>query len=143
MLSRAVRDVGNKIQGTVGTGHERILVAEDDTAVRTVVKRILERAGYQVSAVENGEAACQIAAREPFDLVILDVVMPGMTCQAALERLQVLMPGARFLLSSGYTAETNVAALLAGSTYELLRKPYDPDRLLRAIRSALDAPPAR
>ncbi len=72
--------------------------------------------------------------------MLLDVVMPGMTCQAALERLQVLMPQARFLLSSGYTAETNVAALLRGSSHELLRKPYDPDRLLRAIRRILDAP---
>jgi len=47
--------------------------------------------------------------------------------------------GARFLLSSGYTAETNVAALLKGSVHELLRKPYDPDRVLRAVRRILDA----
>ncbi len=140
VLSRAVRDVGNKIQGAVVSGHERILVAEDDAAVRSVVKRILERAGYTVVAAENGEAACLRAAEGPFDLVLLDVVMPGMTCQAALERLRVLMPAARFLLSSGYTAETNVAALLTGSAHELLRKPYDPDRLLRAIRRTLDAP---
>ena len=74
--------------------------------------------------------------------MLLDVVMPGMTCQAALERLQALLPGARFLLSSGYTAETNIAALLTGSAHELLRKPYDSDRLLRAIRRILDAPPS-
>jgi DNA-binding NarL/FixJ family response regulator len=54
----------------------------------------------------------------------------------------VVLPHARFLLSSGYTAETNVAALLAGSAHQLLRKPYDPDRLLRAIRHALDGPPS-
>jgi signal transduction histidine kinase len=142
VLSRPVRDVGNKLQGAVGSGNERILVAEDDPSVRLVVKRILERAGYTVVAVENGEAACQRAAAESFDLVLLDVVMPGMTCQAALERLQALLPGARFLLSSGYTAETNLAALLTGSAHELLHKPYDPDRLLRTVRRILDAPPS-
>ncbi len=62
VLSRAVRDVGDKIQGAVAAGHERILVAEDDPSVRTVVQRILERAGYTVVAAENGEAACQVAA---------------------------------------------------------------------------------
>ena len=138
--ARAVRDVGNKLERAVGTGNERVLVAEDDPAVRVVVRRILERSGYQVVAVENGEAACRCAGEQAFDLVILDVVMPGMTCQAALERLQMLLPAARFLLSSGYTAETNVAALLTSSVHELLRKPYDPDRLLRAVRRVLDTP---
>jgi signal transduction histidine kinase/ActR/RegA family two-component response regulator len=137
---RAVRDVGSKLEGAVGTGSERVLIAEDDPAVRLVVRRILERGGYRVVAVEDGEAACRSAAEQAFDLVILDVVMPGMTCQAALERLSSLLPAARFLLSSGYTAETNVAALLTGVGHELLRKPYDPDRLLRAVRRVLDAP---
>jgi signal transduction histidine kinase/ActR/RegA family two-component response regulator len=136
--TRPVHDVGNKIEGAVATGTERILIAEDEPAVRAVVKRILDRAGYHVVAVENGEAACVRAADEPFHLVILDVVMPGMTCQVALERLKVLLPEARFLLSSGYTAETNVAALLSGAAHDLLRKPYDPDRLLRAVRRVLD-----
>ena len=136
--TRPVRDVGNKLQGAVATGTERILVAEDEPSVRALVKRILDRAGYEVVAVESGEAACQRAAQEPFQLVILDVVMPGMTCQAALDRLKILLPQARFLLSSGYTAETNVAALLTGAAHELLRKPYDPDGLLRAVRRVLD-----
>jgi two-component system cell cycle sensor histidine kinase/response regulator CckA len=136
--SRPVEDVGQKLEETVAPGTERILVAEDDPAVRTMVQRILSRAGYQVVTVENGEAACQRAETERFQLVILDVVMPGMTCQAALERLEALLPSARFLLSSGYTAETNVAALLKGAAHELLHKPYDPDRLLRAVRRVLD-----
>ena len=139
--ARAVLDVGSKLEGAVGTGSERVLIAEDDPAVRLLVRRILERAGYRVVAVEHGEAACRSAAEQAFDLVILDVVMPGMTCQAALERLSALLPGARFLLSSGYTAETNAALLTAGD-HELLRKPYDPDRLLRAVRRVLDAPRA-
>jgi two-component system cell cycle sensor histidine kinase/response regulator CckA len=136
--ARPVKDVGNKLQGRPAPGTERILVAEDDDAVRAVVKRILQRAGYDVVAVEDGDAACRLAAEQKFHLVILDVVMPGMSCQVALERLQVRLPDARFLLSSGYTAETNVAALLNSAAHELLRKPYDPDRLLRTVRRVLD-----
>src|SRR5690606_32232492 len=62
-------------------GAERVLVAEDDDLVRAVAVRILERAGYRVSAVEDGGAACRAVADEPFDLVLLDVVMPGMPCK--------------------------------------------------------------
>jgi len=118
--SRPAGDVGSKLQERPALGHERILVAEDDAAVRAVVERILTRAGYGVATVEDGEAACRLAAGEKFELVILDVVMPGMTCQAALERLKALLPDACFLLSSGYTAETNVAALLNSAAHLLL-----------------------
>jgi two-component system, cell cycle sensor histidine kinase and response regulator CckA len=126
-------------QAAPRAGKERILVAEDDELVRAVAVRILARAGYRVTGAEHGEAACRAAANEPFDLFIVDVVMPGMPCRELVERLRELRPEAPILLSSGYTAGASIKALLRETGAEFLRKPYDPDQMLRAVRAALDA----
>lgn len=130
--------VGTKLQEPIGRGRERVLVAEDDGLVRAVVVRILEDAGYRVTVAEDGDAACSVASQESFDLFILDVVMPGMGCRDLIARIVALQPQAHILLSSGYTACSNVAWLTDQTGLELLRKPYDPDQLLRAVRKALD-----
>jgi CheY-like chemotaxis protein len=137
---RLVTSVGNKLVGSVprAEGQERILVAEDDASVRAVTVRILERGGYQVVAVDSGDAAVARAQKEAFDLAILDVVMPGMPCRQVVERIRVARPGTRLLLASGYTAGINVIEWLPDAGIELLRKPYDPDQLLFSVRRALD-----
>jgi len=74
------------------------------------------------------------------------VVMPGMSCREVVERILGFSPRTRILLSSGYTAGANVATLTRRTGFELLRKPYDPDQMLRFVRGALDSvfppPPA-
>ena len=137
VFERMATAVGTKLS-LIPRGSERIMVAEDDASVRNVVLRILTRAGYDVTAVENGDAASRQAAQHRFDLVVLDVVMPGMSCQATVERLRIQLPAARILLSSGYSAGANISALQEQTGLSLLRKPYDPDQLLRAVREALD-----
>jgi two-component system cell cycle response regulator CpdR len=107
-----------------------------------VAVRILERAGYAVTAVENGDDALDAANRESFDLVILDVVMPGTPCRQVVEKLRFTRPNARILLASGYAAGTTLFDWLNEAQIELLRKPYDPDQLLFAVRRALDWKPA-
>jgi CheY-like chemotaxis protein len=137
-LARQARTVGSKIEGPVRGGTERILVGEDDSAVRGVVRRILERAGYEVSIVPDGHEVVRTLAGEPFDLLLLDVVMPGPSCTETIARVRARHPDMRILLASGYTADTNVVALLRDHAIPLLPKPYDPDRLLRAIRAEID-----
>ncbi|HYP88513.1 MAG TPA: ATP-binding protein, partial [Polyangiaceae bacterium] len=136
---RVAVDIGNKIEGAVPRGYEKILIGEDDPAVRGATVRVLESAGYSVVAVENGAEACQAAARAPFDLVLLDVIMPEMSCRDALTGLRSELPNARYILSSGYTADVNVDDLLKDGTI-LLEKPYDPAQLLRLVRQVLDTP---
>jgi DNA-binding NtrC family response regulator len=91
--------------------------------------------------VEDGEAACRAVLAEPFDLVILDVVMPGMQCREVIRRIRAVRPETRILLSSGYTAGASLGALTQQTGLELLRKPYDPDQMLRTVRGALDSVP--
>jgi|GEM_PF-714590 len=117
---------------------ERILIAEDDDAVRAVAVRILEQAGYQVLAVDDGDAAVATARRESFEVAILDTVMPGLPCRQVLERIRAVKPDAPLLLASGYTPGMHVFEWLSDANLELLRKPYDPDQLLLAVRHALD-----
>ena len=136
---RAVADISTKLEGTAPRGYEKVLIGEDDPAVRTATVRVLESAGYSVVAVENGAEACQAAARSPFDLVLLDVIMPEMSCRDALRGIRAELPRARYILSSGYTADVNVGELLKDGTV-LLEKPYDPAQLLRLVRKVLDSP---
>jgi signal transduction histidine kinase len=137
---RIAADISNKVEGAAPRGYEKILIGEDDPAVRGATVRVLESAGYSVVAVENGVEACQAAARSRFDLVLLDVIMPEMSCRDALHGLRTELPNARYILSSGYTADLkNVDELLKDGTI-LLEKPYDPGQLLRVVRQVLDSP---
>ncbi|HXK17844.1 MAG TPA: ATP-binding protein, partial [Polyangiaceae bacterium] len=138
VYARVASEIDVKIEGAAPRGHEQILVGEDDAAVRGATVRVLESAGYAVVAAENGAEACEAAARGHFDLVLLDVIMPEMSCRDALKGLRAELPNARYILSSGYTADVNVADLLQDGTV-LLEKPYDPAQLLRLVRQVLDA----
>ena len=138
MHVRVAADISTRIEGVAPRGYEKILLGEDDAAVRGATVRVLESAGYSVVAVENGAEACQAAARARFDLVLLDVIMPEMSCRDALKGLRAELPEARYILSSGYTADLNVDELLKGGTV-LLEKPYDPGQLLRVVRQVLDS----
>jgi signal transduction histidine kinase len=137
--TRPAGDVGRKVEAAVprACGDERILVAEDDPAVRALTVRVLRGAGYDVVAVENGVEAARVAAGGPFALVLLDVVMPEMSGRDAFKAIRAAQPEARILLASGYTADIEIGDLLAsGGTF--LQKPYDPDELLRIVRRVLD-----
>ena len=111
--------------------------------MRAVVVRILERGGYEVKAVDNGNAACMAVAHDTFDLVLMDVVMPGLSCRDAVKHIRSVSPDARILLTSGYTAGESIKRLQEQTGIEILRKPYDPDQLLRAVRTAIDGRPPR
>ena len=107
-------------------GNGRVLVAEDDDAVRAVVIRILERGGYEVTGVDSGNAACMAAADEPFDLVLMDVVMPGLSCREAVHTSGAPRPLVRILLSSGYTAGEAVSRLVEQTGLEHLAQALRP-----------------
>jgi len=139
VYARVATSAGGKIDGAVPRGRERILLAEDDPAVRGSTVRVLESAGYSVVEVENGAEACQTAAEGGFHLVLLDVIMPEMSCRDALKGLRAELPSARIILLSGYPRDVNVEDLLKDGTL-LIEKPYDPGQLLRVVRQVLDSP---
>jgi PAS domain S-box-containing protein len=126
------------------TGHETVLVVEDDTFVRGFALSSLESLRYRVIPAKDGpEALAILQGDEPVDLLFTDVVMPGgMNGWELAARAQRLRPGLKVLLTSGYAVETLAARGRGHPDMLLLNKPYRKAELARRIREALAAPPA-
>ena len=122
-------------------GTETILVVDDAPAVRTAVRAVLERHGYVVVEAPSGEGAVHLAAkhRGKLDLLITDVVMPGMSGQDVARSLSTQQPGLRVLYMSGYTDDTIVRHGVLEPGIRFIQKPFAPDVLARKVREALDA----
>lgn len=121
-------------------GTETILLAEDEEMVRNLVSRILRRAGYTVLTAEDGEAAMNIYENQAdsIQLVILDVVMPGLSGHAVLERIRAEAPQLPVLLSTGYDMGSLVSEVATDRVTQLIYKPFDPKELLFKVREMLE-----
>ncbi len=119
---------------------ETVLVVEDADAVRVLTGRILYAAGYQVVSVESGAVALE--RLEAADVLVTDVVMPGMSGVELAVTARERRPGLPVVFVSGYTGDTSIAGSDDPAT-AFLAKPFDGDELLRAVRSTLDATKTR
>jgi signal transduction histidine kinase len=121
-------------------GTERILLVEDEASVRNVASEILTKSGYAVTAVDGGEAALELwqARTVPFDLVLTDVVMLGMTGWALGEQIHAQAPAQKIIYMSGYSHEVLAQHGAATSSFTLLQKPFTKMNLLRTVRHTLD-----
>jgi signal transduction histidine kinase/ActR/RegA family two-component response regulator len=129
---------GNGSEREVG---EKVLVVDDDPQVLRYVASTLQQAGYRVQAVSNAEDAWQsylAQNADPFRLVLSDVVMPRTTGIDLARRLLANDGLVRVLFMSGRVAPDFTRQGLAPNRIDLLTKPFAPDGLLRAVRSALD-----
>ena len=125
-------------------GKETVLVAEDDPSVRAVVADVLTQKGYRVLRAPDGQAALEMAGSHPgaIDLLVTDIVMPGMTGRELAEALAAARPGVLLLYMSGYTDDAVVrhGVLEAGVPY--IQKPFTPSALAAKVRAVLDRRPA-
>ncbi len=123
-----------------GSGHETILVVEDDPIVRRVTVRGLRQLGYQVLEAANGPEALALATKHgTIDLLLTDVVMPMMSGRELAERLREVQPGTIVLFASGYTANAIVHHGVLDAGIEFLPKPFSIALLNARIRQLLDA----
>jgi CheY-like chemotaxis protein len=120
-------------------GGTTVLVVDDEPGVRRLVVRILERAGYGVVAAENGAEARELfrAHGSAIDLLLTDVMMPGMSGPELAAHLTRERHGLKVLYMSGYTAGTLRAAAGFRPETDLIRKPFTPDDILDAVRRRL------
>jgi len=120
-------------------GTETILLAEDEQDVREVAREFLESAGYMVIEASNGAEALRLATEKvaDIDLLVTDMVMPGMTGRELAQRMHGLRPGLRAIFMSGYTEQTAVEAARGNGELHLLTKPFSRSGILRAVREAL------
>ncbi|HEX7926907.1 MAG TPA: PAS domain S-box protein, partial [bacterium] len=110
---------------------ERVLLAEDDPAVGEFLCETLERGGYQVTHAVNGQQAVDefITTQTPFDLVVLDLVMPKLSGRHVYDLMHSLRPETRFLFNSGYSPHIADVGFIANQKMTLLQKPYSPSVL--------------
>ncbi len=121
------------------SGGETILLVEDDPAVRGMAAEVLRSAGYQVLLAPSGSDAFRLAAEcpSPVDLLITDVVMPGMTGPVLADHFATLFPRTPVLYISGYTDDALGNHGLRGETRRVLQKPFTHETLLRRAHEAL------
>ena len=121
-------------------GTETILLAEDEPAVRDLATSILRRAGYTVLAAANGEEALRIHGghRGRIDLLLTDVIMPGMSGRVLAERILASQPGVRVLFMTGYSDDALVRHGVLDGRFSLLPKPFSAHSLTSDVRRVLD-----
>lgn len=128
----------------VDTGTERVLVVEDDELVRRFVVRALREAGYDVRSAPSGDAALEaIGADSAVDLVLTDVVMPGLSGHDLAERLALAHPETPVLFMSGYVDDHLLQETFEDRPESLLRKPFTSAQLRISVRTILDRQAAR
>jgi two-component system, cell cycle sensor histidine kinase and response regulator CckA len=114
----------------------RVLLVEDEDLVRALVREVLERGGFSVlEAAGPAEAIEHCRSDEEIDLLVTDLVLPGMSGTALVERIASERPGLRVLYTSGYVDESLEA------TANVLEKPFTPDDLLRKVNALVGAVP--
>lgn len=120
-------------------GKETVLVVEDDEAMRKLITALLDGSGYKVLQAPNGEAALQLAreSAQRIDLVLTDMLMPGMSGVELSANVRELRPDMRVLLMSGYAGDLIGRYHLAESQIMLIEKPFTRHNLLAKIRTAL------
>ncbi|MEW6109261.1 MAG: response regulator [Nitrospirota bacterium] len=121
-------------------GTETILAAEDDAALRKLIKTVLESFGYTVILAEDGDEAVTKFEEnnDKIQLCILDMIMPKKNGKEVYEDIKKIRPDVKFLFASGYTADIIYNERILDEGMDLILKPVSPRDLLRKVREALD-----
>ncbi|MGH7506880.1 MAG: response regulator, partial [Longimicrobiales bacterium] len=118
-----------------------ILLVEDESAVRALTSRVLRKYGYTVIEAPSGDEAVQLARRHTgtIDLLVTDVVMPGMSGREVADRIRASRPDTRILFTSGYTPEAILQHRVVTEGAPFLAKPFTPASLAAKVRHVLNA----
>ena len=118
----------------------KILVVEDEPSLRLLVRKVLERSGFEVLEAASGRAALELWDQDKphVDLLLTDMVMPdGMSGRQLAERLKADNPALKVLYTSGYSTELLGKDLGLQEGANFLQKPYPPSKLVQTVRTAL------
>ncbi|MGC4056464.1 MAG: response regulator [Paludibaculum sp.] len=130
-------DQSEQVPAETGNG-ARVLLVEDEQAVREFLATALERSGFQVQPAGSGAEALELFSKRSFDLVVTDVVMPRMTGVDLVARIRAAKPETPVLFMSGYSHETRIEALPG----RFIPKPFTIDALIDEMRAAISGVPA-
>jgi PAS domain S-box-containing protein len=142
--SPAERSAAPAVPDQRAASSETLLLVEDDEALRSLAERILTGDGYHVLTADDGVAAQRVAEEHhgEIDLLLTDIVMPGMLGSELAERVGEADPGVRVLFMSGYAPPVLVGGGTLPSDAKIVDKPFSADLLLRKVRQVLEAQPS-
>lgn len=126
-----------------GQSRRTILLVDDERSVRLAIASLLEGAGYDVTAASGGEKAVALCRERRFDVVLLDVMMPGVNGFEALRRMRMVSPFAPVVFLTALDAEETEAKALGLGADDFVRKTSSPDVILARVAAAMrrGAPP--
>ena len=116
-------------------------MVEDEDALREVTSRILKRGGYTVLAAGGGEEALRLAAENTIDVLLTDVIMPGMLGKDLADTVLRSWPGTKVLFMSGYAQPVLTTHGTLSADVHLLEKPFTSAELMQALHEELQAKP--
>ncbi|HAX91028.1 MAG TPA: response regulator [Rhodospirillaceae bacterium] len=119
----------------------KILVAEDNPAVREFIVRALQASGAHLSAVPDGQAALDVLANERFDILITDIVMPNVDGIALALKAVRQYPDLRIIMISGYAQERMRAHNLDALVHRIIAKPFSLEEICEAVQDVMAIPP--
>ncbi|HET6760481.1 MAG TPA: response regulator, partial [Gemmatimonadaceae bacterium] len=124
-------------------GSERLLLVEDDRSVRELAERIFRDRGYRVKATADGSEALRVFAAAPheIDMVVTDLIMPGMSGRELVQALHQIRPDLKALYVSGYTEDEIIRRGLHDPSVAFLQKPFTADELVEKLQSLLEVSP--
>lgn len=116
---------------------KKIIITDDDAAIRDVLKRLLEKEGYEVFTAADGQEALAFSADHPMDLMILDIDMPGLNGVDVLMQIKERFPALPVIMLTGNQSESVAVATLRVGACEYLQKPVEADRLKLIVQTQL------
>jgi len=118
--------------------NERVLLAEDDRELRALLLEVLEEAGYDVEAVASGTDAVACALRRPPDLVVTDLMLPGLGGREVLRQVRERHPGVNVIVITAFGSIESAIELVKDGAFDYLTKPFSNDELLLGVQRALE-----
>jgi DNA-binding NtrC family response regulator len=132
-------DEVKKVTTALISGTGTILVVDDEEFMIDVCKQILERMGFKVLIAKSGKEAIEVftANRDIIDLVILDIILPGMDGEIIYDRLKEIDPGIKVLIASGYSLNGKAGELMTKGCSGFIQKPFRMNQLSLKLNEIL------
>jgi len=141
-LPASEKEIGaeKKLPGEILGGKETVLLVDDEETIIEVMQKALLLTGFKVFVARGGEEAVEVFKknRERIDIVILDMIMPGMGGGKVFDSLRAIQPGVKVVLSSGYSIDGEASQIMARGCNGFIQKPFGIKELSQKIREVMD-----
>lgn len=111
----------------------KVLVVDDQSGMRETLSDILQEAGYDVEAAMDGYVAIEKAGQESYDVILMDIIMPGINGVEAIKEIKKINRQTEFILMTAYSAETLIQEAINYGIYKYISKPFHPELIISLL----------